>query len=194
LTQTDFKASLSKGYTPDIFRDNTMTEPSRLDQIEAILATVAQQQQQGFAESRALINANAQGLTETRALIEANAQGLAATQARLDQTQAICDSNARAIAEAKQEREEGFRETKALIDSNARAIEANSAAIAAGRLETDAVRADLRNAVQMIIDLGTHFGEQIEADRAERLALSADVRSLVQTLRERFGGNGHGQH
>jgi hypothetical protein len=146
-----------------------MTETSRLDQIEAILATVAQQQQQGFAESRALINANAQGLTETRALIEANAQGLAATQARLDQTQAICDSNARAI-------------------------EANSAAIAAGRAETDEVRADLRNAVQMVIDLGTHFTQQMEQDRAERLALSADVRSLVETLRERFGGNGHGQH
>jgi hypothetical protein len=145
-----------------------MTEPSRLDQIEAILATVAQQQQQGFAESRALINANAQGLTETRALIEANAQGLAATQARLDQTQAICDSNARAI-------------------------EANSAAIAAGRAETDEVRADLRNAVQMVIDLGTHFTQQLEADRAERLALSADVRSLIQTLRERFSGNGHAQ-
>jgi hypothetical protein len=132
-----------------------MTETSRLDQIEAILATVAQQQQQGFAETRALINANA--------------QGLAATQARLEQTQAICESNARAI-------------------------EANSAAIAAGRQETDAVRADLRNAVQMVIDLGTHFTQQIEADRAERLALSADVRSLVETLRERFGGNGHGQH
>jgi predicted metal-dependent HD superfamily phosphohydrolase len=114
-----------------------MTETSRLDQIEAILATVAQQQ--------------------------------AATQARLDQTQAICDSNARAI-------------------------EANSAASAAGRAETDEVRADLRNAVQMVIDLGTHFSQQIEADRAERLALSADVRALVQTLRERFGGNGHGQH
>ena len=178
-----------------------MTEPSRLDQIEAILATTAQQQQQGFAE--------------TRALIEANAQGLAATQQRLDQTQAICDANARAIAEAKQAREEGFRETKALIDSNARAmesnsqwyldtkaicdsnaraIEANSAAIAAGRQETDEVRADLRNAVQMVIDLGTHFTQQMEADRAERLALSADVRSLVETLRERFDGNGHGQH
>jgi uncharacterized protein YyaL (SSP411 family) len=137
-----------------------MTETSRLDQIEAILATVAQQQ--------------------------------AATQQRLDQTQAICDSNARAIAEAKQEREEGFRETKALIDSNARAIEANSAAIASGRQETDEVRADLRNAVQMVIDLGTHFTQQMEQDRAERLALSADVRSLVETLRERFGGNGHG--
>ena len=138
---------------------------------------------------------------------------------RLDRLEALAETTLRSIAELSQAQDRsqerfdqqfdriqqqidanavGLAEVRQLTESNARAIEANSISIAESRRETDAVREDLRNATQMIIDLGDFFGEQFdrikrqfEQDRTERLALSADVRSLVVTLRERFGGNGH---
>jgi hypothetical protein len=151
----------------------TINEPSRLDRLEAL------------AESTLL------SIAELR-----QSQQI---------TQQIVDSNARAIEANSAAIEAGrddLRTTQQIVDSNARAIEANSAAIASSRQETTELKALLReevgNLVTMIVDSSNHTTDQFERierqfeqDRAERLALSADVRSLVETLRERFRSNGH---
>jgi hypothetical protein len=152
----------------------------RLDRIEAIISNVAEQQ-----------SVNTAAIAELR-----QSQQI---------TQQIVDSNARAIEANSAAIEAGrddLRTTQQIVDSNARAIEANSAAIAASRQETTELKALLReevgNLVTMIVDSSNHTTDQFERierqfeqDRAERLALSADVRSLVEALRERFRSNGH---
>jgi DNA repair exonuclease SbcCD ATPase subunit len=157
----------------------------RLDRIEAILGNVAERQERTDQQHDRM------------------QQNLDRMQQNLDRTQMVVDSNARAI-EANQERadqqfdrmQQNLDRTQMVVDSNARAIEANSAAMAQGRQETIELKAYLReevgNLVMMMVDLGNNLQEQIEQDRAERLTLSAEVRSLVEALRERFRSNGHG--
>lgn len=124
---------------------------------------------------------------------------------RLDRIEAILSNIAERQDRFQQQLERVDQQqdrTQQQIDSNARAIEANSAAIASSRQETTELKALLReevgNLVTMIVDSSNNTTEQFERierqfeqDRAERLALSADVRSLVEAMRERFRSNGH---
>lgn len=99
---------------------------------------------------------------------------------------------------------EAQERTQQQIDSNARAIQANSTAIAELGRRQDATHAllheEIGNLVTMITDLGSNIdrrfeqlSQEFERERAEREALRADVRSLIQALRDRFGSNGHGE-
>jgi hypothetical protein len=180
----------------------------RLDRIEAILSNVAEQQSintAAIAELRQSQQITQQIVDSNARAIEANSAAIEAGRDDLRTTQQIVDSNARAIEANSAAIEAGrddLRTTQQIVDSNARAIEANSAAIASSRQETTELKALLReevgNLVTMIVDSSNHTTDQFdrlerqfEQDRAERLALSADVRSIVEVLRERFRSNGH---
>lgn len=78
--------------------------------------------------------------------------------------------------------------TQQQIDRNARAI-AETRQIADANLQAiSQLRAENRASIEDLVTTLTTYAEQAERDR---LALSAEVRSLVNALRNRFDGNGH---
>lgn len=85
--------------------------------------------------------------------------------------------------------------TQQQVDSNAKAIAANSEAISETRQLAEAnvraiaqLRDENRASIEDLVNMLTTQAEQAERDR---LALAAEVRSLVNALRDRFGSNGH---
>lgn len=133
---------------------------------------------------------------------------------RQDRTQQQIDANSEAISELRQNQQQHsawFEEmrqhqerTQQQIDSNARAIQANSEAIAELRRQqqetSTLLHEEIGNLVTMITDLSGNIdrrfeqlSQEFERERVEREALRADVRSLIQALRDRFNGNGQSQ-
>jgi NTP pyrophosphatase (non-canonical NTP hydrolase) len=97
-------------------------------------------------------------------------------ESRLDRVERILESIA--------QRQES---TQQQIDSNARAIAANSAGMTELRQQQQQLHQSLNEQIADVVGLIGTYAEQAEQDRA---ALHADVRSLIEALRERCSGNG----
>ncbi len=176
------------------------SDPNDIDAIRALIADLARSQAAALAEERqnqaaALAEerqSSSQKFAEVWQVVQSNAKAIAA--------------NSAAQAEERQRSSQEFAEAWQVVQSNAKAIEANSAALAELRAQLAATHAllheEIGNLVTMSTSQSTHFAEQREQDRAalqadaeqeraERLALIAEVRALVDALGQRFAGNGH---
>lgn len=69
-------------------------------------------------------------------------------------------------------------------------IQANSEAIAELRQQQQADSDLLREKIGNLSTMITTLIDQMQIDRQETTLLRAEVRSLIQALRDRFGGNG----
>ncbi len=158
---------------------NGTSSSDRLDRAEAILVALA--------ESQAIDRRNFD-------------ERLAAMDERLAATQAIVDSNARAIeansAAAIADRrnfDERLAATQAIVDSNARAIAANSIAIADQRAAQAANEQTITNAVLGMLDMGEGIMVRID-DLGRRMdqqnrRIEDLYRAQGHILRRLFGEN-----
>jgi hypothetical protein len=77
--------------------------------------------------------------------------------------------------------------TQQQIDSNARAIAANSEGMVELRQQQQQLNQSLNKQIADVVGLIGTYAEQAEQDR---VALHADVKSLIEALRDKFSGNG----
>ncbi len=77
---------------------------------------------------------------------------------------------------------------EAIVHSNARAIAANSEVIATNSEESRRLQASLNEQIADVVRMLGSYAAQAEQDR---IALTASVQALINTLQERFRDNRH---